>query len=168
MRYMFHVLFLFLSACMQGTFCKNFVIIGISPNLFLIYASIICLLSYRIEGVIVSGIFGFILDILTGRFVGLYTVMFIITGFFVSVLSEKIFNEPRFYVSAIITFCVSFFVNLFYYLIVFIALGDFNFKFAFNSIIFEGIYNAVLSIPVYFIIKRITRNFYADKGEYIG
>lgn len=167
MRYMFHVLFLFISACVQGTLCDMGSIAGVAPNIFIIYTSIICFLAYKYEGIIVAGVFGFILDIITVKFIGIYTVLFMIAAFFVSTLSEKVFKEPKFYISMILTFIVSVFINFFYYLISFLILGGLNLVFALKVIFIEAFYNSIFTVILYFIIKHITRNFYADKGEYI-
>ena len=167
MRYMFHILFLFILSCLQGTVGNTLSFFGVSANFFIIYVSVICFLAYKTEGIVTSAVFGFILDIITGRFIGIYTVLFIISAFFITTLSEKVFNEPRFYLSMLITLSVSVFINVFYYITTFLILGGFDFKFASKVILIEGIYDTLLSVPVYFILKRITQNFYSDKGEYI-
>lgn len=169
MRYMFHVIFLIIIACLQGTVCKALSVAGVSANLFIIYISIICFLAYKNEGIIAAGSYGLVLDILTARFIGVYTVLFIIAAFFILNLAEKVFKEPKFYICAITLFFVSVFINTFYYLIVFFVLHSIDISYAFfNIIVPEGIYDALLSIPLYFLIRRITEKFYSDKGEFIG
>lgn len=166
MQYLFYLLSLFICACFQGTLLNGISILGVTPNFFIIYVSIVCFLAYKHDGIIVSVIFGFILDVLTARYIGVYTVLFLIAAYFVSSLSEKVFNEPRFYVQAIITFVVSVFVNSLYYLIVFFITRNYSFGYSTYIVLLEAVYNTALSIPVYFIVKCITRGFYKDKGEY--
>ena len=169
MRYMFHVIFLLFIACLQGTVCDAFAIAGVSVNLFIIYISIICFLAYKIEGIIIAGAFGLVLDILTARFVGVYTVLFVIIAFFIYNMANKVFKEPKFYICAMIVMFASVFINTFYYLIVFLVLHSVNIKYAiFRIILPEGLFNAIISIPLYFLIRRITEHFYTDKGEFIG
>lgn len=166
MQYLFHLLCLFICSCFQGTLLDGISLLGVTPNLFIIYISIICFLAYKIDGIIISAVFGFILDVLTARYIGVYTVLFLVAAYFVSSLSEKVFNEPRFYVLAVITFVVTVFINSFYYLIVFIITNKYSFGYAAYVVFLEAIYNTAVSIPVYFIVKHITRSFYKDKGEY--
>ncbi len=166
MQYLFYLLCLFICGCLQGTLLNGISILGVTPNLFIVYISIICFLAYKLDGIIISAIFGFILDVLTARYIGVYTVLFLIAAYFVSSLSEKVFNEPRFYVQAIITFVVSVFVNSFYYLIVILMSNKYSFGYAVFVVFLEAVYNTAVSIPVYFIVKHITRGFYKDKGEY--
>lgn len=167
MRYMFHILFLFISACLQGTVGSLIAFSGVSPNMFIVYMSVICFLAYKTEGVIVSAVFGFILDIISGRFIGVYTLIFLLASFFITTLSEKVFNEPRFYLSMLITFFVTILIDMLYYLVAFLVIGGADFGFAFRVTLIEAVYNMILCVPVYFLLKRITRNFYSDKGEYI-
>ena len=94
-------------------------------------------------------------------------MLFMIAAFFVSTLSEKVFKEPKFYISMILTFIVSVFINFFYYLISFLILGSLDLVFALKVILIEAFYNSLITGVLYFLIKRITHNFYADKGEYI-
>lgn len=169
MRYMFHVVFLLFISCFQGTLCNSLSIAGVSVNLFIVYVSIICFLSYRFEGVITAGIYGLVLDILTERFLGVYTILFVIVAFFIYNMAYKVFKEPKFYICALIVLFVSVFVNLFYYLIVFLSLHSVDLKYAiFRIILPEGIFDALVSIPFYFLIRRITEHFYKDKGELFG
>ncbi len=166
MQYLFYLLCLFICGCFQGTLLNSIALLGVTPNLFIVYISIVCFIAYKLDGIVISAIFGFILDLLTARYIGIYTVLFLIAAYFISLLSEKVFNEPRFYVQAIITFVVSVFINSFYYLIVFLMSNRYSFGYASYVVLLEAIYNTAISIPVYFIVKRITRGFYKDKGEY--
>lgn len=169
MRYMFHVIFLLFIACFQGTVCNYLAVAGVSINLFIIYISIICFLAYKNEGIITAGAYGLVLDILTERFVGAYTVLFVIVAFFIYTMASSVFKEPKFYICALIVLVSSLFINTFYYLIVFLALHSVDIKYAFFRIIIpEGIFDAIASVPFYFLIRRITMHFYADKGEFIG
>ena len=165
MRYLYHFLSLILCCCLQGTLLKEISILGVVPNLFIVNIAIICFLAYKSEAIIVSTVFGFFLDVLIGRYTGVYTVLFLLAAYFVSRLSEKVFSNPRFYILALITLIVSLLVNSFYYLCVSLFMNHYNFKFVVYVVLVEALYNAVLSIPVYFIVKRLTRTFYSDKGE---
>lgn len=169
MRYMFHVIFLLFIACFQGTLSDAVTIAGVSTNLFIIYISIISFLAYKTEGIIVAGAYGLALDILTARFEGVYTVLFIIIAFFIYNMAHKVFKEPKFYICALIVLFSSIFINTFYYLIVFLILHSVDIKYAiFKIILPEGFFDMVVSVPFYFLIRRITEHFYADKGEFIG
>lgn len=169
MRYMFHVIFMLLIACLQGTVCKTLSIAGVSVNLFIVYISVICFLAYKTEGIVTAGAYGLMLDILTSRFIGIYMVLFVIAAFLIYNLASRVFKEPKFYISALIVFVASVFINMFYYLISFLVLKDVNFGFAFLRIILpETLMDTIISVPFYFLLKHITKRFYTDKGEFIG
>lgn len=169
MRYMFHVIFLLIIACLQGTACNTFAIAGVSVNLFIIYVSIISFLADKKEGIIIAGAYGLVLDILVERFVGTYTVLFVIVAFFVYNMAKRVFKEPKYYICALVVLVASLFVNVFYYLIVFGILQSIDIGYAiFKIILPEAVLDCVVSVPVYFLIRHVTKNFYNDKGEFIG
>lgn len=167
MVYIFHVIWLIIAAALQGTLMKHMEIFGTCANLFLVYAATASFLSEKTEGVLVSGMFGLVLDIITGRFIGLYTVLFVAAAFGISGIFEKILKERKFFVCFGIVLCVSFVSELFYYLAAFTFLGAVNIKYALFKITVESVYNAALSSPMYFVIKKYTADMRADKGEYI-
>lgn len=169
MRYMFHIIFLILFSCFQGTLTSLFSVFGIEPNLFIIYICIVSMLASRREAVTVSGVFGVILDILNGRYALFYTVLFIITAFFLCGLSEKVLKESKFYVCSLMVFFVTLFIDVVYYVIVFYLNEKLNLGYAFFRVIIpEGIYNGIVAILIYMLVKHITKNFYNNKGEFIG
>lgn len=167
MIYIFHIISLIIIASLQGTVMKSICIFGTSASLFVVYAVISSFLAEKTEGVLVSGIFGLTLDILIGRFIGVYTVLFVISSFFVSGIFEKILKEHKFYVCSGIVLFVTFFIEFFYYIIVFSLMGSLDIKSALLKIGIECLYNAFLSVPIYFIIKKCAGRLRSDKGEYI-
>ena len=167
MKYFFYVLSIFLITVLQGTLFKGIEIFGVSANLFIIYACILCFFASKTDSITVSGIIGFLLDILTGRFVGLYTLLFVIAAFFVNLIHEKVLREPEFYICSLVVFLVSVLLNSLYYLIAFSSIESISVKTLLIVVFTEGLYDGVVSIPVYFILKRFKKYFYTDKGEYI-
>lgn len=169
MRYMFHVVFLLLFSCLQGTLTSLFSVFSIEPNLFIIYVCVVSMLASRRESVIIATVYGGILDILAGRYALFYTVLFIIVAFFLSGLTEKVLKESKFYICSLMVFIITIFVDVVYYVIVFYLNDKLNLGYAFLRLIIpEAIYNGIVSVFMYVFIKRITKNFYMNKGEFIG
>lgn len=167
MVYIFHIAALIIISALQGTLMKQISVFGVCASLFLVYAVVVSFLSEKTEGVLVSGMFGLVLDIITGRFIGLYTILFVAAAFGVSGIFEKILKERKFFVCLGIVLCVSFVLELVYYLAAFTIIGAVDIKYAVLKIVIESVYNAALSVPIYFIAKKYTANMRADKGEYI-
>lgn len=167
MIYIFHIICLIAAASLQGTLMKCISVFGVSASLFVCYAVCTSFLSEKTEGVLVSGIFGLTLDVLIGRFIGFYTILFVAVSFAVSGIFEKALKEQRFYVCGVIVFIVSFLIEFLYYVAAFLLIGKLNLKYAVLKILIESVYNGFFSVPIYFVIKKIGGKIRADKGEYI-
>ena len=105
---------------------------------------------------------GFILDILSGRMVGMNLLMCTLTAMMCACLFETLFNNNSFVASVFvlwITALYEFFIYMFYFLF----WGDTNIVFAiFHKILPCALYNAVSAFFIYPIMRKISSLEKAD------
>ncbi len=158
MRYVLHTVFLLIFSLIQPTWLEYVKILGVKPNLFLIYVIIFSCHSSKKEGMTVGFIFGLILDLFIGKALGLNAVLMLILSFIVADFCEKYIRKNTVFTTMVIIFTVTFLYELMYYIIAF--LGDLNLlKAILRVAIPESVYCAVASIPLYYIIPK------QDKSE---
>lgn len=164
-----HGFFLVLFAVLQATLVNYIEIFSIKPNLFLVYVVIICCFCDRIEGGAVGFAFGFAFDLLTGKIWGLYSLLGLICGFFISHFCRKVLRNNNLIIVFIFVFIGTIIFETIYYIISLIYIESYSFLTAFFRIILpESFYNVLVSLPVYLLISRFAKRLYVDKGEIIG
>ena len=157
MKFTFHAFFLLLLAVLQATLMDAIAVFGAKPNLFLIYVVVYSLMCEKKEAAAVGACFGLTLDILTGRFLGVNSILMLITGFFTAHLCENILSRNNLLISAIITILFTAVYESVYYLFTFSILKNLQFGIVFARVLgCECLYNAVFSVIFYFIIKRFS------------
>lgn len=169
MRFSIHGFFLLLLTVLQTTWFNCFEILGVKPNLLLVYVVSISFFSNKKESAVLGAVYGIIFDIFIGKFLGMNALMFAITGFFTAYFCEKIIGNKNIFVIALFTVVISIFYEFINYFFSFLIIGDIDFVYAFKNVIFiEGLYNGLIVFLLYVPLKKITRFMYADKGENIG
>lgn len=169
MKTTMHGTFLLVFSILQSTWLNSIAIFNVKPNLFLVYVIMICCFCSRIEGATLGFVFGFVLDILIGRFWGMNTVLGMIAGFFIAHLCERVLGNNNILIILLIVLIGSFVYEGIYYFVSYLFSENLNFKTAIFRIIFiESLYNAVAALPVYFLAARFIKRLYVDKGENIG
>ncbi len=169
MKITMHGVFLLLFSILQATWLEYIEIFGVKPNLFLVYIILICCFCEWMEGATLGFVFGFVLDMLIGRFWGLNALLGLILGYSVSRFCEKLLSNNNVLISMAFVFVASLLHEGIYYFVSF--LGTDNMRFGatlLRYIIPEGVYNAVIAFVLYFPINRLAKFFYTDKGETIG
>ncbi len=169
MRTTIHGAFLLVFSILQSTWLNSIEILNVKPNLFIVYVIMICCFCNRIEGATLGFVFGFVLDILIGRFWGMNAVLGMLAGFFIAHVCERVLGNNNILVIILIVLIGSFVYESIYYFISYLFSENLNFKTAIFRIIFlESLYNAVAALLVYFLAARFIKRLYVDKGENIG
>lgn len=167
MKLAIHGVFLVLLSVLQTTWLDGIAVWGIKPDLFVVYVTTIACFCGKREAAVSGVIFGIVLDILTGKLLGLNAVLLMLLGFTVAHFCDKVIRKSSVFIVMLITFIVSFFYELIYLLIAFA--GSLNIKAVFlRALLPECIYNAVAVAPFYWVIKKLARRLWTDKGEGIG
>lgn len=146
---------------LQTTVVEYFKIFNIKPNLLLVYIVCVSLIRGNTEGAVIGFISGFIMDCLSGRVIGYYSLLNMYLGLSIGSVNKKIFRE-NFIVACFFTFVATI---LYEFIAMFTALyipavfsrtaQPENLLFALRNIILpEAIYNSIISIIVYIFVIR--------------
>ena len=170
MKATMHGGFLLLFSILQATWISHAEILNVKPNLFLIYVFVLAFFcGSKTESAFVGFIFGLTLDIITGRFLGVNAVCGLIFGFFITYFCERVLGNINVFIVLFSVIFLTLLYEIVYYLFSFSIIKNIDLVYAVKKVIFiESIYNGLLSLPVYFILKGLTKYLYADKGENVG
>ncbi len=78
---------------LENSVLNYFHIFGVSMNILLIYISIIPLFLKKNEGAMIGLILGLLKDVLIGRILGLYGLLFFLIAYLYGILKDKIFKD---------------------------------------------------------------------------
>lgn len=169
MRFSVHGFFLLLIAVLQTTLFEYIEVLGVKPNLFLVYVLILSFFCSKKESLILGAVFGLTFDVLIGKFLGMNALMCSVSGFFTAHFCEKVLGNKNVLIVFLFTVVISVFYELINHLFSFLIIGDVDLIYAFKSVIFiECVYNGLMVFLLYPIIKKLTKFMYADKGENLG
>ena len=169
MRVSLHGGFLILIAVLQKTWLNCIEIMGVKPNLFLVYVLILSFFCSKTEATVLGLIYGFIMDVLIGKFLGLNTVMCGILGFFTAHFCDRMLSHKNVFVVALYAVAATVVYEFINYIVSFLILGGVDLIYAFKGVILiECVYNGIASMLIYPLLKKLTKYMYADKGEIIG
>lgn len=169
MKIAIHGVILFIFAAMQATWMNSIEIFDVKPILFLIYVVVISCYAKRKEAAIVGFFSGYILDLLIGKIWGLYALLLMILGFSIANFYERIIGQRNFIMIMVFVFISTCITEFLYYMISFIAVENISLWYALvNVVLPEGLYNVVMSFPIFLLVKKLSRFLYTDKGESFG
>ncbi len=144
-----------LNFILQSTLFEHIEIIGIKPNTAIIIVVSYAMLRGDLEGAIIGFFSGLLQDIFFGRFIGLYSLLGMLTGYFCGKPFKNFYSEnfilPLFLVAvSIIGYEFAFYFSSFLFR------GKVDFFYYFGTIILpEAAYNTILSIPIYRLVYAI-------------
>ncbi len=93
MRYWLMGSILFIVALLQVTLVPFLVVWGVKPNIVLVLISVIALLMGSKAGLTAGIMGGAFLDLLSGQYLGLFTVSLAVTGYLVGTVEQKVFKD---------------------------------------------------------------------------
>ncbi len=163
MRFLIITITLILVSIIQATLVQYISILGIKPNMILIMIISFSLSREYMEAGVIGFFAGLLLDILTGKMIGLHTLLGMYTGLLVGNTKEKFFKDS-YIVTIFFTFTFTFSYELIFYILNYFIWGETRMMYALSHIILlQSIYNAILSIPIYSLIIKV--NNCLDKNE---
>lgn len=169
MKVALHGGFLLLCSVLQATWLNYISVFDVKPNLFLVYIIVLSFFCTKMEGAVVGAIFGLVLDIIIGKIIGVNTVFSLLVGFTVALFCERIIRKNSVLITALSVMVITIVYESVYYLFAFLFAHGMGYWNALGGIILpECIFNAIVSIPVYYILRKLTQHLYADKGESLG
>ena len=139
----------------QSNFFTWFTIAGIQPNLFVIYILFIGLFAGNKMGLILGIIFGFYIDVIIGRQIGISGIMLGLIGIIGEYLDKNFSKESRFTIMLMIAGSTAIY-ELGSYIFSLITL-DVNIEIiSFIKILsIEVIYNLILAIILYSLMQKL-------------
>lgn len=146
-----------LSYLLQSSFLEYAKIYGIKPNLIIITTISYALVRGSREGAIYGLFSGLLLDVMGGKYIGLYAIMGMYLGLIIGSLNKNLYNE-NYLIPIMVTAGSSFVYSMIVYVsLYFIPQPDEILWYTIGYIIPEAIYNTILSIFVYFFILYINK-----------
>lgn len=153
------ILVYFLVYFLQSNIFNYLTISSVKPNIFIILVLFIGLFAGRKLGFIFGLIFGLILDSLMGKSIGAYLIMYGVIGLLAEFLDRRFSKDSRLIIM-IMVFVTTLIFDIGIY-IYNIAVYDYMFQISsfIKIILIESIYNVLITIIIYPIMKRF--------GEYL-
>ncbi len=169
MKVALHGGFLLLCSVLQATWLNYISVFDVKPNLFLVYVVVLSFFCNKTEGAVVGAVFGLVLDVIIGKIIGVNTVISLLVGFTVALFCERVIRKNSVLVTALSIVVITIVYESLYYLFAFLFVEGMGYWNALIGVILpECIFNAIISIPLYYILRKLTQHLYSDKGEGLG
>ena len=133
----------------QSTILSHINIFGVLPNTSLIIVVVIALLRGRKIGSVAGLLTGLLQDIIFSPVIGVNGFIYFFIGYFVGMTENKL-SKDNILIPIIITAGVTISYHLLYYLFMFFLAQSVSFSIFFKKVVlFEMVYNSILSILFY-------------------
>ena len=148
------ILIFFILYFLQANFFTWFTIGGIQPNLFVIFILIIGLFASKKLGIVLGIIFGFYIDLVIGRQIGISGIMLGIIGLIGEILDKNFSKESRLTIMLMIAGCTVIYETGCYIFNVLTLEMNFEIVSFIKILIVEIIYNLIITIIIYPLIQK--------------
>lgn len=160
MKYILHSVFLILCVALQATLFNFLEIAGVKPSLFLAYVICLAFFANERETAFIGFVFGLAFDFLIGQKIGTNAVLYLIVGYFLALGRAYFLSGFNFIVVAVVVFLASVITETIYLFVSLVWRNGIGFWFAFVHIIMiKGLYNAIIAVVDYFILKKFASAF---------
>lgn len=156
-RVALYVLLVLLIIVLQTTLLEYLTVFGVKPNLVIIFVVCSALLNGSPEGAITGIIMGLAIDMISGKLLGFNALLGMYSGIAVGSLNKRIYKE-----NVLVIMVAAFLTTIIYEWFIFFSYTLFNQEKAlmmlnpFTSVILpEAVYNSVISIVLYMLMRRI-------------
>lgn len=139
---------------LQVNFFSWFNIVGIKPNLFIIYVMFLGLFLGKEYGLVLGVVFGLILDMFISQYLGISAIMLGISGLLSGILVKNFSRTSRFTV-ILLTSGLTILIEVIKYIFI-IILGNADIQLiTFSKILtIEILYNAIIVIIIYPLFQK--------------
>ncbi len=160
LKYILHSVFLFLCIALQATLFNFIDISGVRPALFLVYVICLAFFASEKETAFIGFIFGLAFDFMIGQKIGLNAVLYLILGYFLALGRSYFLSGYNFLVVSVVVFLASVFAETLYFFVSLVWRNGIGFWFGFvHIILIKALYNAVIAVIYYFILKKFASVF---------
>lgn len=140
---------------LQANFFSNLKIFGVMPNLFIVLILWIGLFSNTFVAVTLGVIMGLILDLIFGKAIGITAVMLCIVGYMGAYFDKNFSKESKFKIVFMVIGATIIYEIGIYSLNALIIGYDFEWLIFMKIVIFEIIYNVLITILIYPIFQKL-------------
>lgn len=154
---------IYIVVLLQATLVDYIKIFSIKPNLLLVFTVSIALLRGNVEGAIIGFFTGLSQDMLTGKFLGFYSLLGMYLGAIIGSVNKRLYRE-NYVVIIFFTFVSTIIYEWLVYFLSTFMQNQIDLLYPFKSVIFyEAIYNSFISVLVYMFVMKLN-----DKLNSIG
>ncbi len=163
-RIMAAIAFVWTAAFLQSTVFEHIEVFSIKPNILMVLMVIVSLLRSTYESAAMGLGFGLCMDMLMGKTLGWYALLFFLMSIPISLVNQKLYRD-KLLVLLSFGFIPTIAIETAFFLILFLFKGYSYFPFIFSTIILpEALFNSILILPlfkpiagVYNILDRVDR-----------
>lgn len=142
----------------QTTLLHHISVLGIQPDLFIIFIVFHSLNSRLERSFHVNWAAGLAKDVFTEGFFGLNTILFVISGYIISIIKEKIYGR-HLMTQISVTFIISIIYNFLYLLMLSITFTSAGLLPMALKCPLIAIYNAIAVPPVFWLLNKFYSSF---------
>ncbi len=170
MKIALHGGFLLLCSVLQSTWLNYISVLDVKPNLFLVYVVVLSFFcNNKTEGAVVGAVFGLVFDLIIGRIIGINMILSMLIGFTVTLFCERVIRKNSVFITMLSVLVITLVYESVYYFFAFLFSGGMGYWNALVAVILpESVFNIIVSVLMYYIIRKVTQHLYADKGEGLG
>lgn len=153
--FLFYFIALAIVAIFQPTLMNGIEIFGVSPDLFIVFTVCSAMLRGGSNGAVCGFVFGLVLDMLTGRLIGINAVLYMYAGFLTGILNERYISTESSFANAVFVFASSLVCGVLYFTVYNGAWSDIRFFTAFlRTILPKAVYSAVVGFVLFVPLKK--------------
>ena len=148
------ILIFFVIYFLQSNFFTWFTIGGVQPNLFVIFILVIGLFAGKKIGIVLGIIFGFYIDVIIGRQIGISGIMLGIVGLIGEILDKNFSKESRLTIMLMIAGGTAVYeIGCYIFNVVTLEMS-FEILAFIKILLIEIIYNLIITIIIYPLIQK--------------
>ncbi len=149
---------------LQSTLFQQIEIYGVAPNTALILVISFAIYSGRNKGAVIGFFVGILQDIIFGRTIGLNALVFMIVGYLIGLMDQKIFRD-----NLLIPFIFTALATIIYEMINLLLIFLLGYRIELLNIIkkmliIEVIYNSIISLIIHYYISKLFKSGLIKKG----
>jgi len=160
-KIIYYTLWIIGLAVIQSTLLQYAAILGVIPNLFVVFVVCAAIMSGSpMESAGIGLILGFLMDFMIGRIIGVNMLLLMYAGVFNGLLFQRILTGKFLGVFATV-FVTSLVCAFLYYSMNFMMWGQGDLGYAFVWVmLIESAYSAIIAVPFYWLVKKGYRKNY--------
>jgi len=153
---------IFFIIVLQTTVLEYIRILNVKPNLPVVFIVVVAFLQGNVEGAVVGFFAGLTQDIVSGKLIGFYALLGLYLGLVVGSVNKRLYRDNLLIVVFFTFASTILYEAIVYFIISFNSIinGNTHFLYAIKGVILpEAIYNSVMSVFIYLIVRRFSFKF---------